>query len=212
MAEQDSRLLRHKMRGTNNGSNPRGGRAHPPPRPANSMEQDSFDSFEEDESELMQQGMQGLRLGVPANGLGGSNGSVNSGHSGGIGGVGGGGNQLNADEDELPKSVIVTNVDLGVFDTQEGKVGEKSKQNLRLFRYVLYCTHTATKYGRVPCVLFCVVLVRGLTRSDVSKVCYDETYVCTFLVRVCWSVALLLPFREYAAVLVSPSLPTLPTF
>ena len=121
------------MRGTSNGSSgggggghvPRGGRPQPP-RPANSMEQDSFDSFEDDESELQQQ-MQGLRLGVPANGLGGSNGSVNSGGSGA-------GNNLNAaadnedQEHELPKSVIVTNVDLGVFDTQEGKVRARVKR------------------------------------------------------------------------------------
>ncbi len=97
--------------------------------------QDSFDSFEDDESEMaqMQQQMGGLRIGggsggigVPANGLGGSNGSVNSDRGGGGGGGGGGGLRrrgLNAEEeDELPKSVIVTNVDLSVFDTQDGKV------------------------------------------------------------------------------------------
>ena len=138
------------MRGTSNGSTSssggggvggvgggRGPHGRPQPRPANSMEQDSFDSFEDDESELQQQ-MQGLRLGVPANGLGGSNGSVNSGGSDrgvgvGVGvGVGGvGGNNLNAaeeEEHELPKSVIVTNVDLSVFDTQEGKVSFKETE------------------------------------------------------------------------------------
>lgn len=71
-------------------------------RPANSMEQDSFDSF--DDIEEMVMAANNLSLAHP---------SISEGVASSLG--------VSGEEDELPKSIIVTNVDLSVFDSVEVK-------------------------------------------------------------------------------------------
>jgi len=71
-------------------------------RPANSMEQDSFDSFDDIEEMVMAAN----NLSLSPNGQNEANrDSLN----------------VSGEEDELPKSIIVTNVDLSVFDNLDNK-------------------------------------------------------------------------------------------
>jgi len=72
-------------------------------RPANSMEQDSFDSF--DDIEEMVMGTNNLSLSNGAHDAANRDNSLN----------------VSGEEDELPKSIIVTNVDLSVFDNLDNK-------------------------------------------------------------------------------------------
>ena len=73
------------------------------PRPANSMEQDSFDSYDDDAMEdMLVMSTSSLRLSP--------------------GSAGQGGGQSQEEQEELPKSLIVTSVDLTVFDNEDIKV------------------------------------------------------------------------------------------
>lgn len=71
-------------------------------RPANSMDQDSFDSFDDIEEMVM-----------ATNGLSLSNIGSNEANRDSL--------NVSGEEDELPKSIIVTNVDLSVFDNIDTK-------------------------------------------------------------------------------------------
>ncbi len=82
------------------------------PRPANSMEQDSFDSFD-DEDMLVMSTNSALSIN-----------SVDDDNGGAPNNLGVGGNDRSADDD-LPKSVVVTNVSLDVFDNEESKVSKR---------------------------------------------------------------------------------------
>lgn len=75
-------------------------------RPANSMDQDSFDSF--DDIEEMVMAANNLSLTHP------NLGSVSEANRDSL--------NVSGEEDELPKSIIVTNVDLSVFDNVDIKV------------------------------------------------------------------------------------------
>lgn len=92
----------NKMRGT---SLRNGG------RPANSMEQDSFDSFDDMEDMLVVSTTNSLNLNNPNLSTGSSSTSPNV----AMRGLGPG------TEDELPKSIIVTNVDRSVFNNSQVK-------------------------------------------------------------------------------------------
>merc|ERR1711953_1028876 len=72
-------------------------------RPANSMDQDSFDSF--DDIEEMVMATNNLSLSPNGNASEANRDSLN----------------VSGEEDELPKSIIVTNVDLSVFDNLDIK-------------------------------------------------------------------------------------------
>lgn len=72
-------------------------------RPANSMDQDSFDSF--DDIEEMVMATNNLSLSPNGNASEANRDSLN----------------VSGEEDELPKSIIVTNVDLSVFDNLDVK-------------------------------------------------------------------------------------------
>jgi hypothetical protein len=89
---------------SNKNNNMRGSNCLRSGRPANSMEQDSFDSFDDIEEMVMASNNLSLS---PNN----SNSEANR-------------DSLNVsgEEDELPKSIIVTNVDLTVFDIVDIKV------------------------------------------------------------------------------------------
>lgn len=71
-------------------------------RPANSMDQDSFDSFDDIEEMVMATN----HLSLSPNQSETNRDSLN----------------VSGEEDELPKSIIVTNVDLSVFDNIDIKV------------------------------------------------------------------------------------------
>ncbi len=88
------------------------------PRPANSMEQDSFDSFD-DEEMLVMSANSSLRLSPPTPG---SPQSLAGANRDAIG-------RLRAQQEqdsELPRSVIVTSVDLSVFDDENTKAAFES--------------------------------------------------------------------------------------
>ena len=97
------------------------------------MEQDSFDSLDDqmDHQDVLVISTNNLRLGG------------DGGRSGGEA-TGAGGRRLRSGGDELPKSVIVTNVGLSVFDEPESKVSALAVE--KPFSSLSTCESTAVPF------------------------------------------------------------------
>jgi len=181
------------MRGTNLRSS----------RPANSMDQDSFDSYDDMEDMLV----------ISANGL-----NINSGNSGAVrsprtpasssgsagtsppGGVSGPQTDQGlhpADQDEeLPKSVVVTNVDLSVFDDPLTKTGFET-----LFRE--YDCGATFHYLR--CIRRIRVDFESHLTASMAKQKLDNTLIANNVIH-CYFIQVLSPCTDEEAYLHVPPL------
>ena len=124
------------------------------PRPANSMEQDSFDSFDDCIEDMLVNSAGNMRLSPNSGGdpCDGSSLNVSSG----------------GEEEELPKTIIVTNVDLAVFDNDDSKVRPYLHETQIISIAFLLLVSSDTK---VQATLQCKMIVLNLLFGSLRTFC-----------------------------------------
>lgn len=167
-------------------------------RPANSMDQDSFDSYDDMEDMLVMSANSSLNISGQSRRTATSSGSGSDGTSPpGVGPPGGGGGLHPADqEEELPKSVVVTNVDLSVFDDPLTKTSFET-----MFRE--YDCGASFHYLR--CIRRIRVDFESHLTASVAKQKLDNTLVANNVIH-CYFIQVLSPCTDEEAYLHVPPL------